>query len=454
MPAPLSYADPSLGSIDVALMRFAAREPTGRQLWYLAGGPGGAGTSLLPLLHRRYQAAWHGADFYTLDHRGTGGTVRLSCPAQEAPGSPGDRLIAPREVEPCVEHLQREHGEALPHLTLGNSARDLGAAIDAVGDDATVLLWGNSYGTHWAQRFLQQFPESVEGVFLEALVPADASYRNFDYWMNDAGMRLMQRCADDSSCAGRFSSDPMQLTHALPARLAQGHCAALTLPVPVSWVLGSFLYDHQLRGMLPLLVHMLDRCSEADIRRIQGMYAMLFADRGMLTAGDFSAPAHVHVILSELWTGDPPDGRTLEGIASECLFCPADRAALDRARAVWPTYPPEPSRDRPADYHGPLWMLQGGLDPAIPPQIAAGMGQRFSEAHQHYIPFPTGAHTLTGKTPAPKADCAIELLHAFVEDPRQAPPLRCVDEVEPPPFTLGATRLTEALLGEGDPWSL
>ena len=43
MEAPITYEEPARRSIDVALMRFLAPEPSGRQLWYLAGGPGGSG---------------------------------------------------------------------------------------------------------------------------------------------------------------------------------------------------------------------------------------------------------------------------------------------------------------------------------------------------------------------------------------------------------------------------
>lgn len=451
MTAPLSYDDPRAGDLAIALMRIPSEAPSGRQLWYLAGGPGGAGTSLLPLLQERYGAAWRGVDLYTLDHRGTGGSGRLSCPTQEAPGSPGDALLAPQEIEPCITWLEREAGPALPHLGVTPSARDLGAAIDTLRNDSQVYLWGNSFGTYWAQRFVQLFPEAPDGVFLEALVPAGASYRSFDYWMNETGLQLMQRCADEPACRERFAEDPVAVARALPARLAQGHCAALGLPVPISWFLGSLLYDHDLRAMLPLLVYMLDRCHDADTRRLRAMYGALFKDRGMLTAGDFCAPLHIHVVLSELWGGQPPGGRSLDQIAADCLFCPTDRGWLDHTRAAWPTYAPAPENGPTAPYLGPLWMLQGGLDPATPPNAAAQMKSHFRGVLQHTIIFPTGAHTLTGKTRTPTGDCALALLHAFLEDPTQDP-LDCAAQVVPPHFTLEPDRLTEALLGPGDLW--
>jgi hypothetical protein len=268
--------------------------------------------------------------------------------------------------------------------------------------------------------------------------------------MNETGLRLLARCAADRACRTRFGGDPVAVARALPARLAGGHCSALQLPVRASWMLGSLLYDQDLRGLLPLLVRMLDRCNARDVARLRRLYRALFRDRGMLTAGDFSAPLYAHVVLSELWSGEPPGGLSLERVAASCLFCPGDRAELDRARATWPRYRPQPSGGRA--YRGPLWLLQGGLDPAIPPATAAAMRARLAGPHQHYLAFPDGAHTLTGKTPTPAGDCALALLGAFVADPTRPPPAACIRDVAPPPLPEGPPGLAAALIGKGDLW--
>ncbi len=451
MSAPVSYAtaaaNPDAGTIGIALMRFVTGRPNAPRLWFLAGGPGGSGTSLLPLLHKRYGDDLADVDLYTIDHRGTGGSRRLSCPEQESPGSPGALAIVPAEVAPCVEHLRNTHGELLDHIDVNSSARDVARALAGMGNGAADYLWGNSFGTHWALRVAESFPQSIDGAILEALVPHDASYRSFDFWMNDAGMRLMKRCAADPSCVSALGEDPMGLAKRLPARLAEGHCGALDFPVPVTWFLGSMLYDHGLRGMLPRLVQMIDRCGEDDVRRLKHMYAALFRDQGMLTAGDFSTPLYAHVTLSELWGAGPPGDASLTQVASTCLFCPADRHHMDLARTSWPrstaaTWPPAVLR-----YRGPLWMLQGRLDPGIDPAVTEALGSKYQGAHQHFIMFPTGAHALMGKTPSPSGDCALGLMRAFVADPTAPPPVACVKEVQPPSLPDGPPGLASALFG-------
>lgn len=445
---PIDYADDADGSMAVTLMRIRAEIPATTQLWYFAGGPGGSGPTVLPLLHQRFGETLRGVDLYTIAHRGTQGAARLSCPDQEAPGSPGGIGIRPDEGDACVAHISKTQSITLPHLTVSNAARDVQRAITANRGDAKVLVWGNSYGTYWAHRLVQLFPEAVDGLFLEALVPPGASYRNFDHWMNDAGERLMKRCADQPSCAALFDRDPLEVARELAGRLEAGHCAELGFPVRVSWLLGSFLYDHDLRGMLPMMLAMLERCDADDVRRLQHLYAATFADRGMLTAGDFSAPYYAHAVLSELWGGAPPSGTPLEEVAARCLFCPGDRHEIDAARARWPTYPTDPLDDAVAQYEGPMWMLQGGLDPAIPPDVAQSMRTYFDAARQHYIAFPDGAHTLTGKTPTDDGDCAMHLLGAFIEDPTQPPPTECVTKVQPPQLPSGPPGLADALLGK------
>jgi pimeloyl-ACP methyl ester carboxylesterase len=353
------------------------------------------------------------------------------------------------EMVRCREQLKRTHGTRLEHLTVSDAARDLNEAIRSLRGDARVLLWGNSYGTYWAQRFIELYPDAVDGVFLEALVPIGSSYRTFDYWMNDAGMRLMERCAADATCRTRFGADPVGVARALPARLAAGHCSTLGLPVRVSGFLGSLLYDHDLRGLVPVLVRRLDRCSAEDVVRVRRAYQALFRDKGMLTAGDFCPALYAHVVFSELWSGAPPGGANLDEVEKTCLFCPADRGTMDAARASWPRYTTHVKGAR--TYEGPLWMLQGGFDPAIPPATAAAMKDGARGAHQHYFAFPFGAHTLTGKTPTPSGDCALRLLQAFVEDPTQTPPDRCIDEVPPP--NLWPENLARAFFGPGDAWN-
>lgn len=360
--------------------------------------------------------------------------------------------ITPEETDACIAQIGAEHAADLPHLTVTESARDLERAIASARGEAEVFLWGNSYGTYWAQRFLQLFPHAVDGVFLEALTPEKASYRSFDYWMNEAGMRLMRRCAAEPACKNRFSTDPAKLAGGLPARLAGGHCAALDLPVRVSWFFGSLLYSHDLAGMVPLLVRMLDRCNEHDVVRLERMYRALFRDRGMLTAGDFSPPLYAHVVFSEMWDGAPPGNRSLDEVAATCLFCAGDRADMDRARKRWPRYVAESVPQQ--RYRGPIWLLQGGFDPAMPPSATTAMSASFSGEHQHYIPFPNGAHALPGASPTPDgSDCGLALLEAFLADPKQEPPAACAAQVVPIPLPEGPPGMAKALLGAGDAWS-
>ncbi len=454
VPLPLDHADPAGGTLQVSVRRIlspntAQKDP--RQLWYLAGGPGASGTSILDLLHGALGSTLPNVDWYALDHRGTGGTARLSCPDQEKPGSPGGLAITPGEFEACLKTLA-QHG-ALEALTTTASSQDLGSLIEALRGDAKVVIWGNSYGTYWAQRYLQLYPSQPDAVLLEALVPAQTSYQWFDHWMNETGLALMDLCAAQEACSQRFAQPPREVAKALPGRLASGHCSELKLPVKLSWVLGSLLYDHDLRELIPAIVHRLDRCNADDVQAITRLVSILFKDNGMLFAGDFSTPLYTHVVFSEIWDyPTAPTPKNLHEVAQDCLFCPADRSEMAQARKQWPAYPPDTHDNQFPAYKGPLLMLQGKLDPAVSPHDVAQMKKALSAKGQHFVHFPTGGHSLVGKTPLPQGgDCALNLLKGLLASPTKEPDTACVQNVEQPRLD-GTSKLAAPLLGEGGAW--
>ena len=175
---------------------------SGRQLWYLAGGPGGS--------------------------------AALRCPDQEAADSPAGPLVAPEESDACIASLIAGRDD-LDALTGTRSAQDLGALVHA------------------------------DGAVREALVLPAFSYLEFDDWMNTVGLTLLEGCGDDPVCSETLGDDPVGLAAGLRARLEAGHCAALGLVTPVHGLLGYLLYDHGTRELVPPLLHRLARGAQDDV---------------------------------------------------------------------------------------------------------------------------------------------------------------------------------------------
>jgi pimeloyl-ACP methyl ester carboxylesterase len=422
-------------------------------LWYLTGGPGGAGTSVLERLHARVSAHLPDVDLYTLDHRGTGGSEPLACPVQEAPASEGGIRITPAEATACIDHLRRRHGDRLAAMSTTQSALDLAVLIRATATGREVFVWGGSYGSYWAHRHLQLAGNQLTGAVLEALVPPGFSYAAFDDAMNEIGLAIMDRCEATPACRRHFAGSPRRQAVELRQRLSSGHCQRLQLATPVHWMLGSLLYDDALRAFVPPLVHRIARCNDADVVAVTRFHDRLFGEDGSLFAGTMSRVLYAHVVLSELWDDRPPrDRRKLREVAAVCAFCPGDRHELALARSRWPRYPLDPLAGKFATYSGPLLLLQGALDPASPVAEARRMSRRFTAAGQTYVEFPDGTHTLVAKTPTAGGDCAAQLLAAFLTDPASPVDAACVAATRPLQLDHFEPELTRWLWEDDDPW--
>ena len=168
---PLHRSDPGGEQIRVRYRVIPRRDrsrPAGTPIVATEGGPGystiesGAGYRFMlrPLLRTR--------DLILMDNRGTGGSGAIDCPRLQA--GKGDYT---REVGRCAERL----GPAADAYGTGAAADDLAAVLDALGVPV-VSLYGDSYGTYFAQAFAVRHPDRVDAVVLDAAFAVDG----FDPW--------------------------------------------------------------------------------------------------------------------------------------------------------------------------------------------------------------------------------------------------------------------------------
>ncbi len=167
---PRNYADPSLGTLRLAVARLrSAGSVPGSPILYLSGGPGAWGIhpERMPLLDALRA---HG-DVYTFDQRGTGrSTPVLSCstqselPAGSAPGQGELRAMYREQAEACVAHWQAQ-GVDLSDFNTVMSARDVDAIREALGV-AQLRLVATSYGAHLAFAYMRLFGPHVERAVL------------------------------------------------------------------------------------------------------------------------------------------------------------------------------------------------------------------------------------------------------------------------------------------------
>jgi len=420
------------------------------QIWLLEGGPGGAGTHGYAQYMEWIRGTFPSWESYVLDFRGTGHSGFLPCPADDTTEVTFESTID--EVQHCIDS---QVADDLDVYGPTQSSHDLMAFIEATRvEGSKVVLWGNSAGTYWAQRFLQIHPDAVDGVVIEALLPPDF-FGGFQEEGQDLVLKsILAMCGADSFCSGKLPDPETALTTLLTS-LDAGHCPG------VGWtsddlaaVIGLLLYYRPYDSAIPGLVYRLTRCDPADVAAIDA----LVSDFQLVGEGTaFSIAVFYNVYFSEMW--DHPDYTDstaflayLDSIYAEALALDGTGYRMHEVFLRWPLYD-DPLDGGWPDTDTPMLMLQGHLDPATPLFMAESMAVHYTGASQHYIEFPTGTHAIvfgTPTTPTGGGDCGVTLLTDFIGDPAGPLDTSCVDLVVPLDFE--GAHDAPRLMGTADFW--
>ena len=104
-----------------------------------------------------------------------------------------------------------------PHLdglTTTDAAKDVAALIDGSrGAGQGVFVLGTSYGTYWAQRYLEVRPDQPTAVILDSTFPAaGADYAQFGKQFDDVAQAVLDLCRADATCSAKLGGDPLAFT--------------------------------------------------------------------------------------------------------------------------------------------------------------------------------------------------------------------------------------------------
>jgi pimeloyl-ACP methyl ester carboxylesterase len=160
------------GNADRAKANLAPVATRGTML-LLAGGPGQGSASSFGLdfgvLARIYRQMLPGYDLAAFDGRGTGRSGALDCPGAQR-SSAGDLATIRRGVVSCARRLGRGSGL---YSTAAHVA-DIDAVRQSLGVDR-ISLFAVSYGTQLALNYARAFPQHVDRLILDSVVPAEGS---------------------------------------------------------------------------------------------------------------------------------------------------------------------------------------------------------------------------------------------------------------------------------------
>ncbi|MBX3224209.1 MAG: alpha/beta fold hydrolase [Labilithrix sp.] len=461
IPVPLDAKAPGGKTIDFFVKRY---RPKGgkhlRALWMLQGGPGGSGY-VFEKIAEQMATRFPDVDYYIPDHRGTGESSRLGCPAEEASDSEAGLAITNEEWATCLPALKAAHGEDLRFYDTTQAANDLGVAIARIqtSDPQPAFVLGVSYGTYWAHRYLQLFPGQASGVILDSIVPPGTSLARQDADSDEAARDFLNVCKGDALCGEKMGPDPWAKTQALFAKLKTGHCPDIALPDFPTHILfrrafAGLLMDPTLRTYIPPVIYRADRCEPRDVTALK-VFVDAVTQEGpeseMMKQWGWGLT--YNIIFSELWENPAPTASELALIRDNAVASRDITEQMSFLYEGWPRYSPDPSSKAYADTDTPMLFLQGGLDPATLLRKARPMREHFTRPHQTWVEVPTAGHTVfASSTTSEGRSCGTRMIMGFLEDPKRAVDTSCIADVVPLDFSNPRTAFTSALFGTTDAW--
>jgi len=164
----------------------------------LAGGPGQAADPLGEELAKSIAPALATRDLLVFDQRGTGRSAPLNCPifSNEAALEKATESTLGSLVELCALQI----GPARGAFTTQESVEDIEAIRHASGY-RKLVLYGTSYGTKVALQYAERYPQHVEALVLDSVVPSNGPEPYSVSRFQAIGGVLAELCSN-RACAG------------------------------------------------------------------------------------------------------------------------------------------------------------------------------------------------------------------------------------------------------------
>jgi pimeloyl-ACP methyl ester carboxylesterase len=211
---PIDYDDPDGPTLELAIARRAATDPSSRigTLLVNPGGPGFGGTLFAILGDRVYDTELlRHFDIVGWDPRGTGDSEpAIDCiddwDVYVAALDVSDDLAADNLTlaQQFAAECERKNADIIQHVGTNNSARDMDTIRRALGED-TISYFGFSYGSELGGTWATLFPETVRAAVLDGASDPEAD-RLESSLQQIAGFEatlgtFLDRCSADPSCA-------------------------------------------------------------------------------------------------------------------------------------------------------------------------------------------------------------------------------------------------------------
>jgi pimeloyl-ACP methyl ester carboxylesterase len=411
----------------------------------VTGGPGSAGL----MSADDYTSAFDPSipehfDIVFFDQRGVGLSGGLQC-AQAAtafylsdwdPSTPAGKERMLENSQTFAQGCVAEMGDPtiLPYLGTSQAIEDLEAFRQLMGDDR-FWLYGESYGTQYAQAYAAAHPDHLAGLLLDGTVDLTLSGADFldeqAHAFNDVLLATLQACNDDEACAADMGKNALSVYDGLAAELKQAPLP-FDFPLPsggsasreftfsdLETAAAGYMYSEGARMIfLRALASYARNGDLAPMARI--LYESLSIDPETLAAipdPSFSDAIYYAVECQDYtyFSGTSQERGEAYLQAGDSLDASLPRFASifygDLPCVFWPQTPEKVSRPSPLTADNiPTLVLNATTDPATPYSNAQAV---YSRLKQGYLVTETGGpHVIFGWGNA----CVDDLVTAFLVD--------------------------------------
>jgi len=188
---PLDWTKPDAKKIALSVIRHLASNPEARigSAFINPGGPGESGVETVRDSGDQLDA-WGGGRFDLVgwDPRGTNASAPVTCftskaseakfwHGMEIPTTPAASRAFARKLTSLSGRCERLSGELMSHISTADTARDLDALRQGVGDEKLTYI-GISYGTMLGRVYAHLFPTHVRAMLLDSVVDAQEYYES------------------------------------------------------------------------------------------------------------------------------------------------------------------------------------------------------------------------------------------------------------------------------------
>lgn len=430
MKAPLDYANPEEGDIELAVSRKKATGP-GKRIGSLLVNPGGPGGSAIDYL-QGYAGIGYPApvraryDMVAIDPRGVARSEPVECltgkemdaytQVDQTPDDDAEVGELSAAFEKFADGCEKRSPRILPHVSTVETARDMDVLRSLLGDEKLHYV-GASYGTFLGATYADLFPDRTGRLVLDGAMdpslPAIDINRDQTAGFEAAFQSFAADCVKEEDCplgttttqaAGTALKKLFTDLDAKP--IPTGESRKLTESLATTGVIAA-MYDEaawpQLREALAGaesgdgsgLLALADSYYERDPN---GSYANLMFANAAVNCLDlppaFDSPAAVHKAVPGFEKASPVFGRGFAWAALNCGYWPAD-----------PTGTPHRTEAKGA---APIVVVGTTRDPATPYKWAESLADQLASGT--LLTYEGDGHTAYGRG----SDCIDTAINTYL----------------------------------------